>query len=408
MPLFTSLPEEEIGQVMRSLRPLALPRHTYLFREGEQGDRFYIVLEGEIEILKRLETGDERLLSVRGTGDFIGEMSLFDREGLRTASVRSRTEVKLLEMTHADFDALLHRQPVLGYELVRELTLRLRDTDNAVIHDLQEKNRQLAEAYEELKAAQAQIIEKEKLEHELQVARKIQESILPHTLPGLAGFDFGARMVPARAVGGDFFDVIPFDEDKVALVIGDVSDKGVPASIFMALTRSLCRAESHPSATPRDVLESVNTHLLDMNEAGMFVTVIYGILDRASGLFQYARAGHEVPMLFDAAGRVTVADHGPGQPLGILPAPALDVREMVISRGATLFLYTDGATDATDPQGVMLGRERLEGTVLASLPGTAQGACDRVIAALAAYQGESPQQDDVTLIMARSNPTPAT
>ncbi len=98
--------------------------------------------------------------------------------------------------------------------MVRELSLRLRDANNAQIHDLEEKNRQLAVAYKDLQAAQAQIVEKEKLEHELDMARDIQTSILPQQLPQLAGFDFGARMIPARAVGGDFYDFIPLDHEQ--------------------------------------------------------------------------------------------------------------------------------------------------------------------------------------------------
>src|SRR5439155_21220972 len=129
------------------------------------------------------------------------------------------------------FDALLHRQPSLAYEMVRVLSVRLRESDDSTIRDLQEKNRQLTLAYEELQAAQAQIIEKEKLEYELQVARELQERMLPRALPGMEGFDFGARMVAARAVSGDFFDFIVLDDDAVGVVVGDVCGKGLPAAL---------------------------------------------------------------------------------------------------------------------------------------------------------------------------------
>jgi Serine phosphatase RsbU, regulator of sigma subunit len=119
---------------------------------------------------------------------------------------------------------------------VRVLSLRLEQHQNRTIRDLQEKNLQLTQAYEQLKAAQAHLIEKEKMERELEVARGIQQSMVPRKLPHLPGFDFGARMMPARAVGGDFFDFIPLSESTLGIVIGDVSDKGVPAALFMALT----------------------------------------------------------------------------------------------------------------------------------------------------------------------------
>ena len=121
------------------------------------------------------------------------------------------------------------------------LSSRLDQTQNRTILDLEEKNLQLTQAYDSLKAAQQQVIEKEKMELELNVARGIQQSMVPRTRPNLPGFDFGARMIPARAVGGDFFDFIPLDENALGIVIGDVSDKGVPAALFMALTSNLVR-----------------------------------------------------------------------------------------------------------------------------------------------------------------------
>jgi serine phosphatase RsbU (regulator of sigma subunit) len=301
-------------------------------------------------------------------------------------------------MSHVDFETVLHQQPTLAYEVMRELSRRLRDTDNATIRDLQEKNLQLAQAYQELQAAQAQIIEKEKIEQELQVARRIQESILPRTLPRRRGFDFGARMVPARAVGGDFFDFISFDSHTVGISIGDVSDKGVPAAIFMALTRSLLRAEAHRLDSPAQVLRRVNQHLLDMNEAGMFVTVLYGVLNQTTREFTYARAGHEIPLLFDPHGEVIPLEWGLGQPLGVLDQPALDERQITLPPSSTFLMHTDGATDALNEQGDSFGYDPLQTVVCAHLGEPAQAVCDRVIEAILDYQGASPQQDDVTLV----------
>src|SRR5215211_4859733 len=119
VPLFAALPHSELELLAETLRQSAIPRDTILFHEGDYGDRFYIVLEGQIEIVKALGTPEERLLGMRGPGEFIGEMSLFQRDGLRTASVRTRLATRLLEMSRGDFDALLHRQPSLAYEMVR-------------------------------------------------------------------------------------------------------------------------------------------------------------------------------------------------------------------------------------------------------------------------------------------------
>ncbi len=398
IPLFAALEPDEIRQLADRTRPVNLSPGAFLFHEGECGDKFFAILEGEIEIIQAIGTPDERLLKVRGVGEFLGEMSLFDRQSLRSASGRARTPVTVLEITHASFDALLHQSPDLAYEVVRELTLRLREDDASAISDLQEKNRRLAEAYAALEAAQAQIIEKEKLERELQVARRIQQSMLPSALPEMPGYSFGACMVPARAVGGDLFDFIPLDADALGIVIGDVSDKGVPAALFMALVRSLLRAEAGRDRPPADVLRRVNTLLLDMNDAGMFVTLIYGVLDRETHRFSYARAGHEIPLVYDERGERIPATRGVGQMLGVFPDVLIDEQTVAIPTGGALLMYSDGATDIENPARERLGFDRLEPVVRASLGGDAQTVCDRVLAALQFYQSGAPQADDVTLV----------
>jgi sigma-B regulation protein RsbU (phosphoserine phosphatase) len=272
-----------------------------------------------------------------------------------------------------------------------------------MIRDLKEKNRQLSEAYEELKIAQAQIVEKEKLEHELNLARDIQASILPKALLCLNGFEFGARMVPARSVGGDLYDFILLSENIVAIAIGDVSDKGIPAAMFMALFCSLLRAEVEHAITPVEVLRRVNRHLLDLNEAGMFVTALLGLLDLKKGEFSYARAGHEIPILFDRDGKANFVDWEQGQLLGFFPDPKLDVQSVIIPKGSTLLLYTDGAFDALNSEGVRYGCDRLVETVGAHVQNSPQKLCDLVVDALNAYQASPTQYDDITLVAIQSS-----
>jgi serine phosphatase RsbU (regulator of sigma subunit) len=374
-----------------------------LFREGDPGDRLYIILSGQVEIVKALGTTEEQILGVRGPSDFFGEMSLLISDRLRTASVRTSTPVQMLELCHADLLNLLQKQPTLAFELIRVLSLRLQESDNAMIRDLKEKNRQLSEAYEELKIAQAQIVEKEKLEHELNLARDIQASILPKAILCLNGFEFGARMVPARSVGGDLYDFILLSEDLMAIAIGDVSDKGIPAAMFMALFCSLLRAEVEHAVSPAEVLRQVNRHLLDLNEAGMFVTALLGLLDLKKGEFSYARAGHEIPILFDREGKANVVDWDSGQLLGFFPDPKLDVQSVFIPEGSTLLLYTDGAFDTQNSEGVRYGFERLMETAGTHVQNSAQKFCDLVIDSLNAYQGSSVQYDDITLVAIQSS-----
>ncbi|MBI4786822.1 MAG: SpoIIE family protein phosphatase [Chloroflexi bacterium] len=390
IPLFASLPSGEIQHLAETLRDLTLPPNTIVFHEGEYGDRFYIVVEGEIEVIKSLGTADERVLALCGPGSYVGEMSLFDRDGRRTASVRTRTPAQLLEMTRGDFDALLHRQPMLAYELVHELSARLDSAHTTTIRDLREKNRQLEQAYEELKTAQAQIIEKEKLEKELAVARQIQASILPSTFPQVAGFDLGARVVPTRAVGGDLFDLIDLGNGRLGVAVADVSDKGVPAAIFMALTRSLLRAEATRTVSPVEVVRNVNRELLEMNDAGMFVTVLYGVLDGATLEFHYVRAGHEMPLVVGPDGELIEIPQGSGNPVGLFEGMALDEQRVTLARGSVLVINTDGATDQENSAGEPFGFERLRAAVCGQRSGDAQTICDRLFAARLSKTTTSP------------------
>ncbi|NJM41710.1 MAG: SpoIIE family protein phosphatase [Anaerolineae bacterium] len=150
------------------------------------------------------------------------------------------------------------------------------------------------------------------------MARDIQRSILLPALPDVAGASLGALMMPSRAVGGDFYDAIVLDDRRIALVVGDVSDKGVPAALFMALTYSLIRAEVNRMTTPGDALRAVNRHLCGMNSAGMFVTVLLAVLDVGTRELRLARAGHDLPLVVDAQGKLLPVPAKQGMPLGCL------------------------------------------------------------------------------------------
>ena len=401
-PLFKGLPEDEISQLSETLRVLEIPPNTVLFQEGEVGDRFYIIIQGQIEVIKAIGTPEERLIGLRGPGEFVGELSLINRAGLRTASVRSLGPAHLWEMSHEEFDDLLHRQPLMTFELINVLSERLTNAHDSTIKDLQEKNFELTQAYEELKAAQAQIIEKERLERELQVAFEIQTSILPQSLPELKGYDFGALMVPARAVGGDFYDIVPLSSNKVGIIIGDVADKGVPSAIFMAQTHALLYAMAKLDTTPTQVLLHVNDLLLKIGESSLFVTVLYGVLDRTTNEFAYARAGHELPIIINAEGKTDIAPYEQGQLMGILDDLVLDEQIISCPPGGTILLYTDGVIDARHSNGESFGMERLLDVTRKIHPGSAQDQCDQLWQILCDFQSKDAQEDDVTIVVVKS------
>jgi len=401
--IFAQIGVAEASDLAEILEDNVFPAGHTLFSEGETGDRFYVIVDGQVEIGKTLDGGQDRILAVRGPGEFFGEMSLLDPDGVRTATARTQSPVRLLSLKRADFDRLLHKRPDLALEIMRVLSHRLRDSQDATINDLRAKNEELRQAYSDLKAAQAQLLEKARLEQELRTAQRIQQSILPTGLPHLPGYDFGARFIPARAVGGDLYDFIALGKGKLGVAVGDVSDKGMPAAIFMALTRSLLRAEATRTLWPRLVLERVNHLLLDMNNEGMFVTLLYGVLDSERHTFAYARAGHELPLLLEADGSTRLMAAGRGAPLGLFSNVTIDEQVIPLYRDSALLLYTDGATDMTDSDLNLFGIDQLQTTVRSAEPGcTAQHLCDEVWRGLAGHCGASIQADDVALVAIRA------
>jgi sigma-B regulation protein RsbU (phosphoserine phosphatase) len=250
----------------------------------------------------------------------------------------------------------------------------------------------------ELEAAQAGLAQKERMDRELELARDVQQAMLPHQFPEVPGYRFAARYRPARQVGGDFYDVIDLGPDRFGLVVADVSDKGMPAAVYMALTRSLLVAEARRSNSPVAVLGNVNDLLLELGRARMFVTVFYGVVEIAAGLLTYARAGHDRPLLM-RAGKANELS-GEGVFLGFVPSNMLHISEesTQLEPDDRLVLYTDGLIDVSSPQGERLKRSGLQNLLerLSHLP--ADDFCEAVFETLVDYQGIADQYDDMTIL----------
>ncbi len=398
IPLFQDVPPDELVLFVNELPIETYEPGTYLFRDGDPGEHLYVVKDGHLEIILAEDSPDEMLLKICGPGEYVGEMGLILADGKRTATARAQDRVQAWVVSRGKFTQILQRWPVIAYTMVNILSERLDATNDATFRDLTEKNHALQRAYDELKAAQVQLIEKERLERELQVAADIQLSILPDVLPAVPGFDFGARILPARRVGGDFYDVFPIDDDHVGIVIGDVADKGVPAALFMARAHALVMAEADTGMTAGEVLRLANAHITHLQKSAQFVTALYGILDLATCDFAYARAGHEPPLLFTMDGAVERIPHGVGMSLGLWETITLDERRVRFEPGSTLLLFTDGMTDCRDPDGVAFGIERVKSTLAGGADLNGQQTCDRLLNTLMRYQNGAGQDDDVTLV----------
>ncbi len=252
---------------------------------------------------------------------------------------------------------------------------------------------------EQLEAAQAELVQKELLERELELARQVQLSMLPRTFPEIPGYKFDALYRPARQVGGDFYDVIDLDEDHFGMVIADVSDKGLSSALYMALTRSLIRAESHRERSPRRVLERVNVLLQELEEASKFVTVFYGVVEKSRRQLTYARAGHDYPILIRKGEIHTLG--GKGSVLGVLEEDELHLGEerLELLYGDRLVLYTDGLTDVLNQRGEFYEFSRLQELFNRCQGQPANQFCKSVFSGLDAFRENAEQFDDMSLLL---------
>jgi serine phosphatase RsbU (regulator of sigma subunit) len=241
------------------------------------------------------------------------------------------------------------------------------------------------------------------LEDEMEIARQAQQSILPVLLPRHPDFAFGAMMMPARAVGGDFYDFIRLDKQKICIVTGDVSDKGLPAALFMALTFSLVRVETGKTDNPQQILRNVNRYLLNMNASGMYVTLLYCILDFETGILKYSRAGHLPPIIMDGAGQCIDMDMDTGQPLGLFHAVRIDQQQCTIPIGGLALLYSDGLNEAADSHGIEFGVGRVKQELREHRLKDANEICHELWSAVQDHSGVNLHQDDFTTVVIKRN-----
>jgi phosphoserine phosphatase RsbU/P len=245
---------------------------------------------------------------------------------------------------------------------------------------------------------QLEMVMREHLEHEVELARQIQKTFLPEHLPEIPGWDLAATWLTARQVGGDFYDVIELPGGRLGLLIADVSDKGMPAALFMALTRTLIRAVVYNTPSPAEALQRVNALIIPDNRESMFVTAVYGVLTIASGEFTYANSGHNPPVWMSKAGKKLTLLHRTGAALGIIEDLIMEQRTISLGLDDLLFLYTDGLTEAFSPNDDTFGDKRLQKALKQVVTASAREVLDALEASVNQFMDPLPAADDLTML----------
>ncbi|MEO5634926.1 SpoIIE family protein phosphatase [Gaiella sp.] len=290
---------------------------------------------------------------------------------------------------------------ISGGELVGTLNLgpRLSDQqystdDKRLLDGLAAQAAPALQVAELVRKQAAEARSRERIEQELKVATLIQQNFLPRVLPDLPGWEVAAYYQPAREVGGDFYDLFELPDGQVAVIIGDVTDKGVPAAMVMAAARSLLRASGQRVVSPGEVLERVNDLLCPDIPEKMFVTCLYLVVDPSTGHVRYANAGHNLPYARTADGSMEL--RAKGMPLGLLPGMKYDEHEAMMSPGDGLLLYSDGVTEAHGAEREMFGTPRLVDHVADPASGDL---IDGLLTQLQRFTGDDwEQEDDITLV----------
>src|SRR5438876_1750610 len=247
--------------------------------------------------------------------------------------------------------------------------------------------------------------EKKRLDHDLAIARDIQRILLPAEAPNVNGFEISGINVPARQVSGDYFDYIKVDDERLGVAIADVSGKGIPASLIMAICRSVLRSQAIGNPSPADVLQKVNRQLYPDIKEDMFISMAYLVLDHQRNGVTLARAGHDAPLLYQQKSQTVTPVKSPGMVVGIDSGSVFDRLTIdfaiPLERDDCLVLYTDGVTETLNTDGDEFGFDRMMELVRASANDGAQAIVKRIIEDVREFTGSVPQNDDMTLIAIR-------
>lgn len=381
--LFNNLPRPLIETILAESSIRVLKPGEMLLAQGEENHNLYLVVSGRLKVC--LDATGSDISFLIESGECIGEMSIIE-ERLTSAYVMAKDECSLLVLTEAIFWDKLLSYPAAVRNLLQMLSKRMRNHNRITLQTLEQQLRY------------------EHLEKELAAAGKIQANILPHKVPLFPNHpqvDVFAIMEPAKAVGGDFFDAFALDNHTIYIAIGDVSGKGMPAALFMVRAITLLRMGISDEATFGAVLPMVNRMLVQNNGECMFVSLFVGLLNVDTGHFTYMNGGHNRPFFARSGASFELLDVPRALVLGLYDQAVYDVAELTLKPGDTLVLYTDGVTEATNPQQDYFEVERAAAVLnnvaqkdMATLVKTLQTAVEE-------FAEGAPQADDITMLALR-------
>jgi serine phosphatase RsbU (regulator of sigma subunit) len=411
---FAAISETDLARIAASCTVDSASPGQALFRQGDLGTWAYLVLEGEIGIEVE-DGGTEITVATIAPGEFVGEIAAFASTP-RTATVRARTEARLLRIEQTVVRRHLSSSPETAMAIIADLGRRLQNLNStlatltraadalakgqfepSMLDALRSQASRFAHFADVFERMAEELLNKRALAVEMRTAKDIQSAMLPDGGPcrPLAGVELAAAMVPARHVGGDFYDYFALDDRRLAIAVGDVSGKGVPAALFMAIAKTVLRTVARAGGNAAEVLAATNAALVADNKEAMFVTVGLAIVNAETGEADIASAGHEEMYLVTPAGKVEkIAPLGPA--LGLFEGAAFRYRGERLAPGDWIVIATDGVTEAFSATGDLFGNDRLEAQIAALAGGDPGGMIAGVSATISDFAAGTPQSDDIT------------
>jgi sigma-B regulation protein RsbU (phosphoserine phosphatase) len=391
LQLFQDVPPHVVQDLLESCPVREFTSETVVLRPGQANEHIWMLLSGGLHV--HLDSFDSANPIQIEVGGCIGELSIIDGKPV-SAYVVAERGCRLLIIPQEAFWARILPNPGIARNLLRVLTERMRRNNEAVLQGLRQQ------------------LVYEHLQKELRFAREIQASMLPKRQPaGFGSLDICAAMEPAREVGGDLYDFFYVDEGELCFLVGDVSDKGLPAALFMARTMDIVRVvtrllKGKNGAAPRpdEIIACVNRELCQNNASCMFVTLFFGMLDPRSGRLRYCNAGHNAPYVVGAGGTARALDGIRNIPLGIKADRGFDTASVTLARDETLFVFSDGITEATNAAGDFYAEERLVRALLACTGRASEEVVESVIESMGEFVKGVPQSDDITAMAIRRPP----